>query len=293
MHADEVDIDDHLVRRLLADQRPDLAHQPLIRQDTWGTDHVIYRLGDSLSVRLPKIGWAAGQGDMEAKCLPLLEGRLTAAVPTPLFVGEAGHGYPYRWCVSPWMPGETPTADNIDSHILAADLALFVQSLEAVGTAAAPPPEGSQRGGPLANADETTHVYAEKLRGEVDVDAALAVWDAGVAAKPWAGPPVWVHADLMEGNLLVTDGRLTGVIDWGGLKVGDPAVELMIGWTYFDAAARQSYRDRLGFVDDDMWLRGRAWAASAALHALPYYGDTNPDIVARSWRTLRAALTEA
>ena len=124
------------------------------------------------------------------------------------------------------------------------------------------------------------------------MDALLAVWDAGLDAPPWDGPAVWVHGDLSDGNLLVRDGRLTGVIDWGGLIAGDPAVELMVAWNLFDAEGRAVYRDALGFVDDAMWLRGRAWAASAAIQALPYYRDTNPDIVARSWRAVREVLAD-
>ena len=103
---------------------------------------------------------------------------------------------------------------------------------------------------------------------------------------------MWVHGDLSDGNLLVRDGRLTCVIDWGGLIAGDPAVELMVAWNLFDAGSRAAYRDALGFVDDAMWLRSRAWAASAAIQALPYYRDTNPDIVARSWRAVREVLAD-
>jgi aminoglycoside phosphotransferase (APT) family kinase protein len=128
------------------------------------------------------------------------------------------------------------------------------------------------------------------LRNEFDVDSLLAMWDAGRDAAPWDRDAVWVHGDLTDGNLLVREGRLRGVIDWGGLVAGDPAVELMVAWNLFDATSRAVYRRALGFVDDAMWLRGRAWAVSAALQALPYYRDTNPDIVARSRRTVRAVL---
>ena len=124
------------------------------------------------------------------------------------------------------------------------------------------------------------------------MDALLDAWEAGLRADPWDGPAVWVHGDLSDGNLLVREGGLTGVIDWGGLAAGDPAVELMVAWSFFDQASREVYRDELGFVDDAMWLRGRAWAASAAIQALPYYRETNPDIVARSWRAVDAILAD-
>jgi aminoglycoside phosphotransferase (APT) family kinase protein len=174
--------------------------------------------------------------------------------------------------------------------VLAGDLAGFVLALQRIDAAGAPEPRPAQRGGPLPAADGAVRRRAEELRGDpdVDVDALLAVWDAGLHAPPWASAPVWVHGDLSDGNLLVRDGRLTGVIDWGGLTAGDPAVELVVAWNLFDRQARAAYRDALGPVDAATWLRGRAWAVSAAIMALPYYRDTNPDIVARSWRVVEA-----
>jgi aminoglycoside phosphotransferase (APT) family kinase protein len=293
MHHDEVDVDDGLVRRLLATQLPQFADLPLVRIEAWGTDHAIFRLGGDLSVRLPKIGWAMKQGEKESRWLPELAPHLPIEVPVPLAMGEPAEGYPFRWYVAPWLEGENPGADDsVDLRALAVDLAAFVHALEALDTMDAPGPRVDQRGGPLAGADGYTRHQAEQLRDEADVDALLAVWDAGLDAPPWDGTAVWVHGDLSDGNLLMRDGRLTGVIDWGGLIAGDPAVELMVAWNLFDADSRAVYRDALGFVDDAMWLRSRAWAASAAIQALPYYRDTNPDIVARSWRAVREVLAD-
>ncbi len=173
---------------------------------------------------------------------------------------------------------------------MAVDLAGFVHALQAVDATGAPEPTGGRRGGPLAAADEVTRNRAKDLRGETDVDALIAVWDAGVTAPPWSGPAVRAHGDLSDGNLLVRDGRLSGVIDWGSSIAGDPAVELMVAWNLFAEPARAAYREALEVVDDALWLRGRAWAVSAAILALPYYRDTNPDICARSWRAVNAAL---
>jgi aminoglycoside phosphotransferase (APT) family kinase protein len=292
MHVDEIPIDDALVSRLLAEQLPRLVELPLQRLDTWGTDHVIYRLGTELAVRLPKISWAAGQGERESRWLPVLAPHLPVDVPVPLVVGEPTGDYPYRWYVSPWLAGENPKPGSQELPRLARDLADFVLALEDVGTDGGPPPVLGRRGGPLHGADESTRRRAEELRDDTDVDGLLAVWQAGVDAPAWDGPPRWVHGDLMDGNLLIRDGRLAGVIDWGGLKVGDPAVELMVAWSLFDTETRAVYRDALGFVDDAMWLRGRAWAASAAIQALPYYRDTNHDIVTRSWRAVAAVLDD-
>lgn len=295
MHDDEVPVDDALVRRLLTDQQPALADRPLERVTAMGTDHVIYRLGDDLAVRLPRIWWAQHQATIQQRWLPALAAGLTIEVPVPTFLGEPAAGYPYPWCVVPWLVGERPNLDDVDMRTtLAADLAGVVRDLQAIPVPdGAPRPRPGRRAGPLAGADERTRERAEELRGETDVDALLAVWQAGIEARPWDRPPVWVHGDLSDGNVLVRDAHLTGVIDWGGLVAGDPAPELMVAWSLFDAGSRVAFRDALGWVDEDTWLRGRAWATSAAIQALPYYRDTNPDIVARSWRTVEAVLAEA
>jgi aminoglycoside phosphotransferase (APT) family kinase protein len=293
MHEDEVEVDRALVLRLLTTQFPTLADRPLTRIEAWGTDHAIFRLGDDLSVRVPKIGWAAKQGEKEHRWLPALAPHLPIEVPAPLVLGEPAEGYPYRWYISPWLDGENPKLDgSVDLVQLAVDLAAFVLALQRIDATGAPGPRVAQRGGPLDPADAFTRDRAEQMRDETDVDALLAVWDAGVRASAWDGPGVWVHGDLADGNLLVRAGRLSGAIDWGGLIAGDPAVELIPAWSLFDADSRAVYRDALGFVDEAMWLRGRAWAASAAIQALPYYRDTNPVIVARSWRAVREVLAD-
>ncbi len=322
MHPDEVDVDERLVRTLLADHLPDptlpdptlpdptlsdptlpdLAGLPLRRVTAWGTDHVIFRLGDELSVRLPKVGWADGQGEREQRWLRALAPRLGVDVPVPVALGRPGAGYPFRWYVTPWIDGTHPDPDDGAAlPALAEELAEFVLALRACPTDGAPAVRPGRRGGPLAAADEPTRTAAERLRAMVrdpeafpglapdDVDALTACWQDGVDAPAWDGTPVWVHGDLSDGNLLRRDGRLAGVIDWSGLAVGDPAVELMCAWHLFDGPSRQVLRTALD-VDDDTWRRGRAWAVSAALQALPYYRDTNPDIVDRSLRTARAVL---
>jgi aminoglycoside phosphotransferase (APT) family kinase protein len=289
MHDDEIEVSDDVVRRLLADQLPDSAALPLTRLDTWGTDHVIYRLGDDFSVRLPKIGWAAEQGERERRWLPMLAPHLPVQVPSPVFVGEPAYGYPFPWYVAPWIHGANPQPDG-DLRQLAADLGAFVRALHNVDVADVPIAADGQRGGPLQPADASIRSRAEQLRHETDVDALLAVWDAGRLAPAWDGPPRLVHGDLMDGNLLVRDGRLVGVIDWTGPLAGDPAIDLIAGWSLFDCERRGAYFRALGFVDGAMWRRGRAWAVSAAVEAIPYYRDTNPDIVERSWRAIRAVL---
>src|SRR4051794_32855666 len=175
MHDDEVEVDEELVRRLLATELPDLAGRPLARIEAWGTDHAIFRLGDDLSVRLPKIGWAATQGERESRWLPVIAPYVPVAVPVPLHVGAPAEGYPYAWYVSPWLPGHHPEPGA--DVALARDLAAFVLALQGADATGAPGPRPGQRGGDLAGADEATRSRAEDLRGETDVDALLAAWD--------------------------------------------------------------------------------------------------------------------
>ncbi len=295
MHDGETDVDDALARRLITQEFPEFADLALTRVEAWGTDHAIFRLGTDLAVRFPKIGWAKDQPNKEQRWLPILAPHLPVEIPVPVAVGQPTDDYPYHWSVSPWLDGENPSPDGrTDLGELARDLAAAVLALQRIDTSGAPEPSAvKQRGGPLGRADESTRMRAAELRAEVDVDALLAIWDAGVRAAPFNGPPVWVHGDLSDGNLITRNDRLTGIIDWGGLIAGDPAVELMVAWHCFDVESRAVYRDALGFVDDAMWLRGRAWAVSAAVQALPYYRDTNPDIVRRSWRTVEAVLADA
>ncbi len=273
LHPGEVVVDEPLARALLAGRWADLP----LRRVPGGTDHVLYRLGEDLSLRLPRIGWADGQGEREQRWLPVLAPHVDVALPVPLLLGDPGHGYPFRWYVAPWLPGSCPSSD------VAADLAVFLRQLWAVPTDGAPVvPEGS-RGGPLAAVDDDVRAAAEDLRGETDVDHLLDVWRAGVEAPPYDGPPRWLHGDLTEGNLLVSGGRLSAVLDWNGCAVGDPACDLISTWSLPHDLPRH-----LPDVDDATWARARAWAVCAAVLALPYYRDTEPVIVARSWRIVRA-----
>jgi aminoglycoside phosphotransferase (APT) family kinase protein len=311
MHEDEVHIDGALVRRLLAAQLPQHAGLPLTQVEAWGTDHAIFRLGSELSVRVPKIGWAAAQGEKEARWLPELASRVApVSVPVPLEVGEPTDEYPYQWYVSPWLAGETPRPDDaawsatVDRVRLARDLAAFVVALQRVEAPPGAPAAGpGRRGGLLAGADVSTRDRAAQMRAEPSlfppdldgrraVEVLLAVWDDGMNAPAWDGAAVWLHGDLSDGNVLMHHGRLSGVIDWGLLVAGDPAPDVMPAWNLFDAPSRAAYRDALGFVDDATWRRARAWAVCLAIQAIPYYRDTNPDIVARSWRVIRAVMAE-
>lgn len=286
MHEDEVIVDEPLVRRLLAAQLPELAGLPLRVVQPWGTDNAIWRLGDELVVRLPRIGWAAGQPDKEATWLPRLAPHLTTALPTPVAVGEPSEGYPFRWAVHRWLPGEPAGPGRSGDPIaFASDLARVVIELRSVPTAGAPPAHNRAR--PIADYDAATRRAIHSARHLVDVDAALSIWDDALAAPPHPGPPVWVHGDL-EGNCIVTDGRLSGLVDWGSACAGDPAVDAQVAWSpLLDDASAASFLSLIE-ADDATVVRARGAAINQACAALPYYLGTSPLIVERCRSKLAA-----
>jgi aminoglycoside phosphotransferase (APT) family kinase protein len=280
MHADEVDIDASLVTRLLAAQFPQWAHLPVEPVPSAGTDNALYRLGADLAVRLPRITGAVGQVEKDQRWLPRLAPHLPLTVPAPVGRGLPDAGYPWSWGVYRWLDGVEATIDRLaDPRDAATDLARFLLALQGIDATDGPRPSG--RGGPLVGRDRDTRAAIAALDGEVDIDAVTAAWDAALAVPPWSGPPVWVHGDLAPGNLLVASGRLSAVIDFACLSVGDPACDLLVAWNLFTGDARAAFRAALQ-VDDDTWARGRGWALSVALIQLPYYLHTNPALVANS-----------
>jgi aminoglycoside phosphotransferase (APT) family kinase protein len=284
MHDDEVQIDEVLVRRLLRAQMPDLADLPLRVVEPWGTDHGIWRLGDELVIRVPRIHWATAQAELEAEWLPRLAAHLPVDVPEPVAIGAPADGYPYQWSVHRWIEGEGASLERIDDPVaFARDLVEVVRALQDVSTDGAP--DATNRARPLTDYDRATRSgikYASEL---IDADAATAVWEEALAAPPHEGPPVWVQGDL-EGNCLVRDGRLCGIVDWGSACAGDPAVDVQVVWSpLFTKESRAVFLEALT-VDDATLARSKGAAINQACMALPYYLHTYPLIVERSWHKL-------
>lgn len=293
MHADEVATDAALVRRLLAQQFPQWADLPIAPVSSAGTDNALYRLGDGLAVRLPRIHWAVGQVDKEREWLPRLAPSLPLAVPKPLARGKPGAGYPYPWAVYRWLDGQNAArARPAGLSRAAAALAGFLLALQRIDPSSGPrAAEHGLRGTPLAERDAATRQAIADLRGLIDTGAATAAWETALRATEWTRPPVWFHGDMLPGNLLVRGGRLAAVIDWGGLGVGDPAPDLMIAWSLFSGASRAAFRAALG-VDDDTWARGRGHALSQAAIFIPYYLDSNPEGVAGARQAIDQVLSD-
>lgn len=294
MHFDEVNTNVSLVSGLLAKQFPKWANLPVKPVNSAGTDNALYRLGDDMVVRLPRIEWAAGQVVKEQKWLPRLAPLLPLAIPFPLAQGNPGDGFPWHWSIYRWLDGENATIACIaDPRQAAIDLAQFIAALQRIPAAGGPPPgsHNSFRGVALAKRDMHTRAAIDRLRDVFHDDALTAVWDNAINAPEWRRSPVWLHGDLQSGNLLVVRGRLWAVIDFGCLGVGDPACDVMAAWLFLSAETRKVFRALLT-IDDATWVRGRGWALSVGLIALTYYHNTNPVLAAIARHAIDEALAD-
>jgi aminoglycoside phosphotransferase (APT) family kinase protein len=290
LHDGEVDIDDEIVRRLLLTQFPHWAARPLERVTSTGTVNAIYRLGDELYVRLPRVRRWAGGLQNELRWLPALAPHLPLAVPEPVATGEPDASYPFSWAVYRWLDGETFAIDRVrDERQAAVALAQFVSSLRNIDHSGAPQ---SSRARSLPAQDAETRTAIEASGALVDSEATLAAWETSLYGPAWAGNPVWTHGDLIPHNLLVHDGRLRAVIDFGSAGAGDPAVDVIPAWSVFGAAGREAFRSALD-VDEHTWVRGRGLALHQALLIIPYYRETNPDFVAMAIRTVEHVLADS
>jgi aminoglycoside phosphotransferase (APT) family kinase protein len=294
MHPGMHPIDDGLVRRLIAAQFPRWVELAVERWPSGGTVNAMYRLGNDMVVRLPLVEGGAKDMVMERDWLPRLASRLPTAIPEVLGAGQPAEGYPWPWSVYRWLAGEHPRAGALSEPVLLAkELAEFVAAMWSIRLPGAP---RAYRGGPLTLLDSSTRAAIEQLRGipeeGVDCDAMAAAWENALRTPGWAHPPVWLHADLMPGNLLVDGGRLSAMIDFGCMGVGDPACDLFPAWNLLPADAREVFREALG-VDDATWIRGRGRTLSQALIALSYYRRTNPVMADNARHVIRTVLEEA
>jgi aminoglycoside phosphotransferase (APT) family kinase protein len=294
MHDDEVDIDVSLVRRLVAAQFPQWAGLPIRPVRSSGTANALYRLGTDMAVRLPRTLDVTGEVEKEHEWLPVLAPLLPLAIPIPLGKGGPDEGYPGPWSVYRWLEGDTATIERISHPEHAArELAQFITALERIDPDRGPHSgmHNFGRGVPLAMRDERTRAAIVSLNDTLDTVTVTAAWDASLGAPTWDGPAVWIHGDLLPNNLLVDQGRLSAVIDFAGLGVGDPACDMLAAWSLFSGRTREQFRAALS-VDDATWIRGRGWALSVALIALPYYRNTNPEFTALATHMIDEVLAD-
>lgn len=286
-----IEITTRLLENLIAEQFPDWAGLPLRPADNSGWDNRSFRLGEDYLVRLPSAAAYAGQVAKEQEWLPVLAPHVPVAIPKPVAKGEPGQGYPYHWSVYRWLPGRPAASARIADRIqFAGQLAAFLRAFQRIDVAGAPPPgdENFHRGGPLTVYDAEAREAIDRLGPDVNKAKALSIWERG-ARTTWNGPPVWVHGDFAAGNLLIDDGRLSAVIDFGQLCAGDPACDFVIAWTFLSETERDVFRDALE-PDEEAWLRGRCWALWKAALVVSGMANSNAVEMAAAPETLRRVL---
>jgi aminoglycoside phosphotransferase (APT) family kinase protein len=286
-------IDSALVKRLVATQFPQWADLPVTPVEIDGWDNRTFHLGNEMTVRLPSdIGYVL-QVAKEHRWLPILAPQLPLPIPVPLANGRPALGYRYDWSVYRWIDGATARPGNIDDLArFATALGEFLTALQHVDPTDGPPPgpHNFYRGGPLTTYDAETRTAIAALGDRIDGPAATAVWEGALAAT-WSGPPVWFHGDVAAGNLLVSDGRLAAVIDFGTSGVGDPACDLVIAWTLLSDASRDALRAALT-ADPGTWARGRGWALWKSLITLADQIDSDPEGAATNRRIIDEVVAE-
>ncbi len=296
VHEGEIRADAALVRRLLREQCPRFAELAItaLPREVEGTDHVLFRLGPDLLVRLPKIDWAVDQIPVESVWLPRLAPHVPARLAVPVFVGEPAGDYPWAWSVVAWIEGSTPPRLGVDDVRLAEQVAGFARSLHGAPAMGGPPRPPGSRGTSLRSRLADGHAALAKLAGSddgFDLAEAAAVWEDCASAPDFTGEPVWIHGDLQPGNLLVQDGVLAGVIDFAPGRA-DPAPDLAAAWWTFTGRARAAYREAIGH-DHDTWRRARGWALLPAFTGIRYYRKTFPRMAEHGRRTVAAVLADA
>lgn len=287
MHEGERVVTAALAARLVAGQFPEWAGLGLRPLAGTGSDNVMIRLGDDLVLRFPRIAAAVGALEVEARWLGWVERVSPLAVPKVVALGQPGSDYPWPWAVLRWIEGTDALAAPVTDLAAAEALAGFVQALRRQAL-----PEGFPvRHGDLQARDGFLRQMIARMTDEANADEVTLAWEAALALPAWEGPPVVVHADLHPLNLIARDGALAAVIDWGGFGAGDPALDLICGWTVLEAPGRAAFRQRLA-VDDATWARGWAYAFSKAVMAAPYYRVTNLALRDVMVRTLRRCLAD-
>jgi aminoglycoside phosphotransferase (APT) family kinase protein len=286
-------IDASLVRRLVTAQFPQWADLHVTPVEFRGWDNRTFRLGEDMTVRLPSDVGYTPHVDKEHRWLPILARHLPLPIPVLLAKGVPAEGYPFDWSVYRWLDGENASIERIDDMSeFATTLADFLTALQRIDPAHGPPPgqQSAFRGGPLETYDADTRRAIDALNGQIASDTATAVWDTAIAAT-WHGTPVWFHGDVSAGNLLVRDGRLAAVIDFGCSGVGDPACDVTIAWTLLSGESREEFRTALS-VDSATWARGRGWALWKALITRAGHLNANPGEAATARRVIDHVLAD-
>lgn len=295
MHANQLTVSPETARTLVEQQFPEWRGLPVRSIAAQGTVNAVFRIGDRLAARFPLESaevestrhWLAS----EAEAARELAGRTRFPTPEPVALGEPGAGYPLPWSVQTWLPGVVAAdEDPGQSSAFAGDLADLIGDLRAIDTRGRTF-AGTGRGGDLRSHDawiETCFGHSEHL---LDVPRLRRVWATLRDLPRGAAQDAMAHHDLIPGNVLVSAGRLAGILDVGGFGPADPSLDLVSAWHLLEAGPRQVLRDRLG-SDDLEWERGKAWAFVQAMGLVWYYVTSNPIMSRTGQRSLARILAD-
>lgn len=283
----------HLVRQLVAAQFPQWAGLPITPVEIDGWDNRSFRLDQEMLVRLPSAEGYAAQVTKEQEWLPRLAPHLPLPIPVPMGMGRPTADFPWPWSIYRWLDGEIAMVGRIASLLeFAGALARFLIALQRIDATDGPPPgtHNFYRGGSLAVYDGESRRAIDALEGKIDTAAATVVWEAALAAT-WQGASVWVHGDVASGNLLVKDGRLSAVIDFGCSAVGDPACDLTIAWTFLSGPGRERFRSAIP-ADESIWARARGWALWKAMKTVAESMPNDAEKAMRAQRVIEDVIDE-
>lgn len=288
-----IKIDITLVRRLIKSQFPQWAYLPISPVEASGWDNRTFHLGSVKVIRLPSSASYAGQVEKEQYWLPRLAPQLSLSIPTPIAMGAPSEDYPWHWSIYQWLPGQPASINSIvGMNQFATDLANFLLEFQSINSTGGPPAgeHSFYRGGPLTTYNKETLEAIKILSNQIELSTIKVIWEEALSST-WQKEPFWVHGDIAVGNLLVKEGRLSAVIDFGQLAIGDPACDLVIAWTFFKDESRRAFRNRLN-LDTATWARARGWALWKALIVCAELPGTNPLAIASSWKVIHEVLSD-
>ncbi|MFI4919676.1 MAG: aminoglycoside phosphotransferase family protein [Legionellales bacterium] len=267
-----------LARKLIAEQFPEYAHLPITSVEKQGHDNRTYRLGSDMLIRMPTAESYALKVPKEQALLPKIMRHLSVSIPVPIKMGAASQAYPYPFSIYKWLEGVSINLlvlDNGCLEKLASDLARFLKELQSIDNVEGPAPGQHNwwRGDHISVYDKGAREQISELSTVIDESKAIKLWERACETK-WNQPPVWIHGDFAIGNMLLKDSRLSAIIDFGGMALGDPACDLVIAWTFLNEKARDIFFQKMA-LDEDTWLRAKAWALWKATFELCQVADKN------------------
>jgi aminoglycoside phosphotransferase (APT) family kinase protein len=284
-----------LAQTLIEDQFPELSHLPIIEVKQQGHDNRTYRIGHDLLIRIPTMECYALAVEKEHKFLPLLAKHLTARIPVPLKLGNPSAVFPFSFSIYEWLEGEPLSSiagSTEDTQKLAYDLARFLNELQSVDNMNGPAPGQHNwwRGDHISVYDKGAREQIAALKHEIETDKANALWTEASKTE-WEKVPVWVHGDFAIGNILMHHNKLSAIIDFGCMGIGDPACDLVIAWTFLEDKAREIFIHELN-LNEDTWLRAKAWALWKATFELYHIKDKNNQIAFLQKKIIASVLNE-